>query len=863
MAVTSPARRQYLDLKERHPDAILLYRLGDFYDMFDQDAVTASAVLGIQLTARSYPRGEGRVPMAGVPHHAVDSYIKRLLDAGMRVAVCEQVSEAQPAGSKAPLEREVVRVFTPGTVVEPEMLDPASNNYLAAVYPAKLGFGVAFVDVSTGEFALTQFDGPTAKPDVEAELQRLGAIEWLIPQESAQEISLIGVGQVRQSDHLFNPHGAEEKLRRRLGVQSLAGFGSDQAPLGVVAAAAIVSYLEQTNSSSLERVASLRTYSTASYMVLDGYTRASLELTHQPRERGWSLLRVLDRCKTGMGSRQLRRMIGQPLLDTAEIERRLDAVEWLAGAGPLRALLGERLARVGDLERLLGRVVQGSAKPRDLLDLAAALQAVSAIKQSLIESARTSLQPLVALADALDPCLQLQELIERSIDPDTEGGIKAGFSAELDSASAMLGEGRAAIAAFERQEVEATGIRGLKVGYNKVFGYYLEVGKSVADRVPDRYLRQQTLINAERFYTPELKELERRILGARESIEKLRKQALDDVTGRAADAREQLGHTAGAISWIDAFRSLADAAVSQEYVRPRLGTTSTLDIVDGRHPVVEAAQTDIGFVPNSIRLDEEQRIIVLTGPNMGGKSTTLRLTALIVLMAQMGSFVPASSARIGIVDRIFSRVGAQDDISAGQSTFMREMIETSNILHHATASSLLLLDEIGRGTSTYDGLAIARAVLEYIHARLRARTLFATHYHELTVLAEEFEDVKNYHMAVTEHEGRAVFLHRMEAGAADRSYGIHVARLAGLPHSVTIRAERILRQLERQANGRKESDLRQLAMFVDPDLTPRSEAEEVAVRVLDRMLALDLSNMTPLQALEELHRLQEEGRSGR
>lgn len=849
----SPARQQYLDLKHRYPDAILLYRLGDFYEMFDQDAEVAAKILGIQLTARTYPRGEGRVPMAGVPHHSVDTYIKRLLDAGYRVALCEQLTEA----GKGLVDRDVVRVFTPGTLIEPNMLHPGQNNYLSAVYPSKSSLGLASIDVTTGEFVATEFAGPSAVSELEAELLRLSPVECLVPEGSDIDISLLSKATARKVTSI-EPKEGVAVLKRHLEVGSLAGFGLQEKQAPTAAAAIIVAYLNETNRAALDIVDGLRTYSTQNFMTLDRFTRASLDLTPAAGTDGqrWTLLRVLDRTKTTMGARRLRTIIGQPLLDIGELERRLDTIEFLTSNPMLVSQLASRLSKVGDIERIVARVAQRKANNRDLVELRLSLQEISGIR-AVTESKTPSLG---SLAERLDPSAPTAQLIESAIDLEIGSPIKPGYNRELDELRSTMNDAREAIAALERKEIEATGIKSLRVGYNKVFGYYMEIGKASSHLVPDHYVRQQTLVNAERFFTPEIKEYESRMLGAKERVAALEAKLFEDVLAQIDSTHQQIMNTAAAIAEVDVFRSLAEVALSNNYVRPVLEEGSDLRIIGGRHPVVEAA-TDAAFVPNDCCFDQNQRILVLTGPNMGGKSTMLRMVASVVLMAQIGSFVPAEEASIGLVDRIFSRVGAQDDIAAGQSTFMTEMVETSNILHHATSKSLLVLDEIGRGTSTYDGLAIARAVIEYIHSRLGARTLFATHYHELTDLAEELDQVRNFHTAVADHNGKVIFLHKVVPGGAERSFGIHVARLAGLPHSVTVRADRILRQLEKSANGSRRAPGPQMALFSDPDLAPKSETETVAIRVLDQLLSLDLSNTTPLEALEQLHKFQEEGRA--
>lgn len=870
--MASPARQQYLDLKQKYADAILLYRLGDFYEMFDEDAKVASKLLGIQLTARSYPRGEGRVDMAGVPHHSVQGYIKRLIDAGHRVALCEQMSEPNADGKRTLVERDVIRVFTPATVVEDDMLEAGRNNYLAAICAVKpagspretqqkaRAYGLAYVDISTGEFQAADFWEEGAKSELEAELLRLAPAECLV-EEWAIDVDLPdGTKPTSREADWRDVEQSASQLKRQLKVASLEGFGLVGRPGAVTASAAIVTYLTEANASALDLLEGLKTYSTDRFMVLDRYSRSSLELF--PNQAGprsqWTLLKVLDQTRTGMGSRRLRDMIGRPLLDIDEINRRLDAVECLAVAPTQMGTLGGLLAHIGDVERILNRVMQRKVNGQDLTRLQTSLEEAGELRATL----ESKFPALEWISSRIDPCTDVTAVIGNGIDPESGLSIRKGYSQELDGLRDGAASSRDAIARLEQAEAAATGIKSLKVCYNKVFGYYIEVSKASAHLVPDRYIRQQTLVNAERYFTPEIKEHETKILAGKDEVEALEKRLFEEILDKIHERRDRVLATASAVAELDAFRALAEVASTNNYVRPRLEIGGHLAIVDARHPVVEIARQDQPFVPNDCSFDGEQRIIVLTGPNMGGKSTMLRTVALIVLMAQIGSFVPADRATLGIVDRIFSRVGAQDDIAAGQSTFMTEMVETSNILRHATASSLLVLDEIGRGTSTYDGLAIARAVIEYIHSRIGARTLFATHYHELTALEQEMDQVRNYHTAVADDDGKITFLHKIVPGGADRSYGIHVARIAGLPHSVTVRAERILRQLEKSANGWGPDSGPQLALFSDPDLVPKSEAEAVAVKVLDQLLALDLSNTTPLEALENLHRFQEEGRSG-
>jgi len=863
-AVTSPAHRQYLAIKQRYPDAILLFRMGDFYEMFGEDAETGAQALQITLTSREFGRGE-RVAMCGIPHHALQGYLKRFVQHGLKVAICEQLTEA----GKGLVERDVVRVVTPGTLVEPALLDAAENNYLAAVHRYREVFGLAYVDVTTGEFAATEFDGAGAGSALEAELLRLGPSECLVP---ADNLSLQLVGHVTvHDDYRFDPDTARALLCRHFAVRSLEGFGLHDMPAATGAAGAIVSYIERTNRSLLGLLSGLRSYQVTSFMTLDRYTRKNLELMESARSGGvrGSLLWVLDRTRTAMGGRLLRRLIGQPLLETDPLNRRLDAVAEFHAAPVMRGQLRQALARVADLERLAGRICQGVASAHDVLGLRDSLRCLHEVAALLHD---VSAGELCRVRAGLDPCDDIGELVSRALlvvgaDRERRGSaqgllsdglIQPGYNTELDQIKGAIKDSREWIARLERVEQERTAIKSLKVGYNKVFGYYIEISHANQSLVPENYIRKQTLVNAERFITPELKEHEGRILQAEERITSLERRLFSELLETIAADSARLFTTAEALAYLDVYRSLADVAGQHGYVRPELAEDDRLEILEGRHPVVEVSLEEQGFIPNDCLLDgHDHQILLITGPNMGGKSTYLRQVALIVLMAQVGSFVPANRARIGMVDRIFSRVGAQDDIAAGQSTFMVEMVETANILNHATAHSLLVLDEVGRGTSTYDGLAIARAVVEYVHDKVGARTLFATHYHELTALSDRFPRIHNASAAVAEDGKEVVFLHRIVPGGADRSYGIHVARLAGLPQEVTERAEEALHDLEElsRQNGHRPRRNRsqQLGLFGEV-------AEGVAAQVLDDLLGLDVTAITPIEALTRLHELQQKGR---
>jgi DNA mismatch repair protein MutS len=753
------------------------------------------------------------------------------------------------------MARQVVRVITPGTVVEPTLLDDKRNNYLAALViegdpSTSLRAGLAYADITTGEFAATQVEAPNVVMAVQRELERLHPAELLIPE--SQISNLRSQISTPYDDWHFDLDTARQVLLDHFGVASLEGYGCAGLPLAIRAAGAIVQYLGETQKAAQAQLTALSTYSTSGFMVLDAAARRNLELTETIRTGSakGSLLGVLDLTATSMGGRLLRRWLNQPLLDHAELEKRLDAVEAFYRDTPRRTAVRELLRKVSDLERLTNRVVQGIASPRDLIGLKASLEAVPKISETGMP-----------LASQLDPCPEVVTLIAQAIVPNppatlsTGGVIAPGFSAELDGLVAATKNAKNWIASLERTERQRTGIKTLKVGYNKVFGYYIEVTQANLSAVPSDYVRKQTLTNAERFITPELKEQESLILNAQERMSELEMAIFRQVGQQIAASADRILMTARALAQLDVFAALAEVTVRNRYVRPTLTDGDEIHIVAGRHPVVELALRDEPFVPNDVHLSPEEEILVLTGPNMSGKSTCLRQVALIVLMAQIGSFVPADEATIGLVDRIFTRIGAQDEIAAGQSTFMVEMIETSLAITQATSRSLLIFDEIGRGTSTYDGLAIAWAVVEYIHnhPRLRAKTLFATHYHELTELAKTLPHVRNYNVAVAEEGGKVIFLHKIVPGGADKSYGIHVAQLAGLPRSIIARAEAILQELEsnsRGMEGPKGKPLpQQLKLFGLPD------------PVLEELKQLDVSQMTPLEAIGKLYELQQKAKS--
>ncbi|HEU4759581.1 MAG TPA: DNA mismatch repair protein MutS [Dehalococcoidia bacterium] len=873
--MTTPLRRQYLEIKRRYPHAILFFRLGDFYETFDQDAETVARELEITLTSRPVGKDQ-RVPLAGIPHHALDSYLAKLVAKGYKVAICEQMDPStglragEPGKGKALVDRRVVRVVTPGTLVEENLLERGANNYLAALVGGDGSCGLAHVDISTGEFACTQVDAEAAA----AELERLRPAELLLPQGTAAPPGMTAT-LTPLPGAAFDPDAASERLLAHFGSASLEGLGLAGLTLAATAAGAVLAYLQENQPAALSHVARLTYYRPGGFMLLDGNTRRNLELFDSLRpdpdgRRPLTVLSVLDQTKTAMGARLLRRWLGQPLLDITAIRQRQDGVQLFFDSAVRRGRTTSILAKVPDLERLLARVATaataspGPATPRDLVALRRGLEAVPGLREAVdhdpgsIEGKRAAHEEQLA---GLHPCAEAAGLIAAAVaeDPQQEAVIRPGFSEELDALRSAARDARQFLADLERRERERTGIKSLKVGYNKVFGYYIEVSKSNQRHAPPDYQRRQTLVGGERFTTPELLEHEYRVLHARERQEELEQQLLRQVCAQVAAQGPRILDTAGAVALVDVYCALAEAAVRYGYVRPALDEGDAVVIRDGRHPVVERMLPEGSFVPNDAELSSaEAQVIVLTGPNMAGKSTYLRQVALIALLAQVGSFVPAAEARMGIVDRIFSRVGALDDIAAGRSTFMVEMLETAAILHGATPRSLLLFDEIGRGTSTYDGMAIARAVVEFIHnqPQVAAKTLFATHYHELTDLASVLPRVRNYTVAVAEEEGRVVFLHRILPGGADRSYGVHVAQLAGLPRPVVLRAHELLGELEAgrergaSASRRRQAEAPQLALFA-PD---GALARELA--------ALDVDSLTPLEAITKLYELAERAREG-
>lgn len=856
--MTTPIRRQYLEIKRRYPQAIVFFRLGDFYETFDEDAETVARELEIVLTSRPVGKGQ-RVPLAGIPHHALDGYLARLVQKGYKVALCEQMEP--PGKGRKLVDRQVVRVVTPGTLVEDNLLSREQNNYLAALITENGRSGLAYVDVSTGEFACAE----TGEEQSMSELERLQPAEVLLPEGSSVPVRLSGAALTQLAPEAFRPETALPRLLKHFGAPSLEGLGLEGAALAARAGGLVLGYLGESQRSVLGHITRVVLYRPGGFMALDANTRRNLELFQALRseaEGGRTLYSVLNHTKCPMGARLLRRWLGQPLLDVEAIQRRQEAVQFFSDSAVRRGKMAALLAKMPDMERLLARISAAAASSipaslaADLLGLRRGLELVPGIIARLGEEAQEGHAAREEMLRGLSPCEEAVGLIARAIGDDLRGGevIRPGFSEELDGLRITAQDARAFLAQLEERERARTGIRSLKVGYNKIVGYYIEITKANLKNVPEDYRRRQTLLGAERYTTHELQEHEFRALHAQERREEVEQLLLRQVAAQVAAYSTRVLETARAVALIDVYCGLAEAAARYGYTRPEVDDGDEIVIKDGRHPVVEGMLPEHTFVPNDLALScAREQIILLTGPNMAGKSTYLRQAALIVLMAQTGSFVPAAMARIGLVDRIFSRIGALDDIAAGRSTFMVEMLETAAILHGSTSRSLLLFDEIGRGTSTYDGMAIAQAVVEFIHNRpgVAARTLFATHYHELVQLAGLLPRVRNYNVAVAEEEGRIVFLHRILPGGADRSYGVHVAQLAGLPRAVVQRAQELLLGLESKdghADPRSKEATVQLPLF------------QQGSGFLQEVAELDVDSMTPLQAITKLYELAEKAR---
>ncbi len=888
----TPLMRQYYKIKERHPKAILLFRMGDFYESFDDDAKTVSRLLGITLTERNNGDADD-VPMAGFPHHALDSHLPKLIRSGLRVAICEQVEDADDSSGKV-VDRDVVEVVTPGVSFHDQLLNPKQSNFLAALHFGtgrdKDRIGFSFIDATTGEFSVTE----AGLDQLQDLIQTVAPSEVIVDKRKKerlqQHLREVPFTVTEQEDWVFKYDFAYQTLLEHFETHSLKGFGVDDMDLGVVASGAALHYLGETQKGALPHVRKIKRYSKDEHIALDPETKRNLELVQSIQDDGHegTLVSILDETETPMGGRRLRAWLVRPLRDVGRIRHRLDAVDAFVDARPLRDDLREELNQMGDLERLAGKVATGRAAPGDLISIKHTLRRLPNVLGLLGDADSDALG---AIENDLSPCPEMVDRIQSALVDDppakiSEGGlIRDGYSEELDELRTIAQEGKDWVANLEKEESERTDIPSLKVGFNKVFGYYIEVTNTHADKVPEDYIRKQTLVDSERYVTPELKEMEEKILTAEEKIETLEQELFNELRDQIAQQTGILQENAELLAHLDCFAGLAEVAEQHDYTRPSVDDGLTIDIEEGRHPVVEQTlPPGDPFIPNDMSLDpDDEQVLIITGPNMAGKSVALRQVGLIVLLAQVGSFVPAEAAQIGVVDRIFTRVGASDNLAAGESTFLVEMNEAANILNNATARSLILFDEVGRGTSTFDGLSIAWAIVEYLHERpeVAARTLFATHYHELNAMADRLERVHNYRIQVSEHEGEIVFLRKLIPGGADHSYGIEVAKMAGLPDAVIARAREVLQNLESQhlevgadeADGApsegppsgdgvrarkgeadavtdlEDSQANQMHLFGQPD----PAAEEIK----EMLGEIDPNRITPVEALMKLAEMKE------
>ena len=871
----TPMMKQFFDLKAKHPDALLLFRCGDFYETYCDDAVVASRILGITLTKRNNGAGAKGDEMAGFPHHALDTYLPKLIRAGKRVAICDQLED--PKLTKKLVKRGITELVTPGVALSDNVLNYKENNFLASVNFGRSACGVSFLDISTGEF----LTGEGTYDYVEKLLANFQPKEVLFERGRKQDFEKYFGNRFfifELEDWVYTEQTAHQKLLKHFGVKSLKGFGVEHLKSGITAAGAILEYLEMTQHTQIQHITSIQRIEEEKFVRLDKFTIRSLELLQPMQDDGRSLLDVVDRTVSPMGSRMLRRWLVFPLKDEKPINERLDVVDYFFREPDFRQVVDEQLHRVGDLERIVSKVAVGRVSPREVVQLKTALEAVAALKAACsvcgvgnatyqTAPSPTPANPVIAsIGERLNLCESIRDRISRELTPDPpqlvqKGGvIRDGVSPELDELRHIAYSGKDYLLQIQNREAELTGIQSLKIGYNNVFGYYLEVRNTYKDKVPAEWVRKQTLAQAERYITQELKEYEEKILGAEDKILSLEAQLFNDLVTAIQEFIPQIQINATLLARIDCLLSFAKTAEEHRYIRPVIDQSEVIDIRQGRHPVIETElPIDERYIPNDILLDQErQQIIIITGPNMAGKSALLRQTALIVLLAQVGCFVPAEAARIGMVDKIFTRVGASDNISLGESTFMVEMTEASNILNNVTPRSLVLFDELGRGTSTYDGISIAWAIVEYLHEqpKARARTLFATHYHELNEMEKNFSRIKNYNVSVKEVDGRVIFLRKLERGGSEHSFGIHVAEIAGMPRSIVKRANVILKQLESEnaqvgKAGKPMSEIAdsregmQLSFFQLDD--------PVLVQVRDEILTLDINNLTPVEALNKLN----------
>ena len=868
--------KQFFSMKRQHPDALLLFRCGDFYETYGDDAIEGSRILGITLTKRNNGGNSGETAMAGFPHHALDTYLPKLIRAGKRVAICDQLEDPKKkreelkgkkglSATDKMVKRGITELVTPGVAMGDNVLNYKENNFLAAVHFGKAACGVSFLDISTGEF----LTGEGTYDYVEKLLGSFAPKEVLYDRNNKRDFDThFGTKYCvfELEDWVFTEQSARQRLLKHFGTKSLKGFGVEQMKSGIVASGAILQYLEITQHTNIGHITSLARIEEERYVRLDKFTIHSLELIDTMQEGGRSLLNIIDKTITPMGGRMLRRWMVFPLKDVTPIQQRLDVVDYFFKAPDFRQLVGEQFQRIGDLERIISKVAVGRVSPREVVQLKNALQALQPVKAACMKASNESLR---RIGEQLQLCETIRERIEHEIQPDppllvNKGGVIAdGYDTELDELRQISRNGKDYLIQIQEREVEQTGIASLKVGYNNVFGYYLEVRNMYKDKVPENWVRKQTLAQAERYITEELKAYEEKILGADERIMMLEDKLFRELIVDMQPYIPQIQLDANLIAHLDCLLGFAQVAEENQYVRPQIDANDVLDIKQGRHPVIEM-QLPLGetYVPNDIYLDtEKQQVMMITGPNMAGKSALLRQTALIVLLAQIGCFVPAERAKIGLVDKIFTRVGASDNISLGESTFMVEMTEAANILNNVTNRSLVLFDELGRGTSTYDGISIAWAIVEYLHEqpRARARTLFATHYHELNEMEKHFPRIHNYNVSVKEADGKVIFMRKLERGGSEHSFGIHVAEIAGMPRSIVKRANVILKQLE--------ADNSEVGSVGKPSVKRLEESREgmqlsffqlddpVLCQVRDEILGLDINNLTPMEALNKLNEI--------
>ena len=850
--------QQFFDLKAKHPDALLLFRCGDFYETYGQDAVEASEILGITLTKRNNGKeGAANTEMAGFPHHALDTYLPKLIRAGRRVAICDQLED--PKQTKTLVKRGITELVTPGVALQDHVLSHKENNFLAAVHFGKASCGVAFLDFSTGEFLVSE----GTVDSMDKIMSNFSPKEVLFEQGKRNVFQ--GAFGARwctyeMDDWNFTEQTAYKRLLRHFGVKNMKGYGIDHLRSALIAAGVILQYLEQTKHTQLSHITTIAAIEEERYVRLDKFTVRSLELLSTMNEDGISLLHVVDRTITPMGGRRLRRWMIQPLKSVREIEQRQDVVDYFFRHPDFRQLVLEQLQSIGDLQRIISKVDVGRVSPRDVAQLRVALEALPPIREACLEADDATLQKM---GEKMDLCEEIRDRIARELEPNppllvNKGNlIRRGVSEDLDKLRDIAYNGKEYLLHMQQREVERTGISSLKIGYNNVFGYYLEVRNAFKDKVPAEWVRKQTLVSAERYITQELKEYEEKIMGAEERILMLETQLFNSLVADLQRYTQQIQTNAHLIASLDCLLSFAITAYEHNYIRPVVDESLVLDIHQGRHPVIER-QLPVGerYVPNDVYLDnEKQQIVIITGPNMAGKSALLRQTALITLMAQIGCFVPAESARIGLVDKIFTRVGASDNISMGESTFMVEMSEASNIINNLSPRSLVLFDELGRGTSTYDGISIAWSIVEYIHEnpKAHARTLFATHYHELNEMENTYSRIKNYNVSVREQEGKVIFMRRLERGGSEHSFGIHVAKLAGMPSAIVKRADSVLHQLEASKNSEVGGSIQMSHGHEGAQLNFFQLDDPVLAQVRDEILHLDVNNLTPLEALNKLN----------